>query len=428
MKKTLQRRVLMTLFGVPDNDVRIYQAAQNFDQFPLYRRVVAGLFGVALGPSFAQESVKPFNDTTLSADSNGVLNRVSSSVGSLEGGARSPSEGRSAVDVDSGSASLQDAHANSAVHEPPLVPQLLEYSDSEASEEHHSYSGAETVRGLRARFELPLYWAAMWRVVGAAALCVALAGGGVWYATAKLPGDNVGDENPYGEVIGLSAPLQDGDCVAATWRGAPFVGEPGLKVVKCLSDRTNGQVMAVFEASSAEAAQSDGATQCDRRTAGTSSRLADVRFYAVVPTADGFGAAGHRVACLLLGAQGQPVYGPLGDHRTLGTLFTDTATMQKGDCLERVSGSSARLVSCNGPHDEQVLDFLRMSPGTTLAEAEEQATKACQKDVPPNAYGFAPDVYTAASWVGESAWYSETHFVVCTVTRRDGGAMTSEEP
>ncbi|MFD9188698.1 protein kinase [Streptomyces phaeochromogenes] len=265
------------------------------------------------------------------------------------------------------------------------------------------------------------------KAVLATALGLALAGGGAWYAMAYLPGKGAG--TPYGEVVGLTEPLKDGDCVDADWKtGTPFTGQPGLKVVSCGSNDNEGQVMAVFEAASADAARAGGAAQCAQRTELTSSRLASVRSYAAIPTVDGFDAAGRRVACLLLDARGNAVYGPLGDHRKLGTRFTDTATMQKRDCLDALSDESARLLSCKGPHKEKVLDFLKMGPDKTLKQARDESTEACQREMPPNDYGHDPNVYKSSSWVGESAWQSGTHLVVCTAIRKDGGTMERDEP
>ncbi|MFD6289888.1 protein kinase [Streptomyces sp. NPDC060205] len=260
----------------------------------------------------------------------------------------------------------------------------------------------------------------------ATALGLALAGGGAWYAMANLPGD--GHAKPYGDAIGLSKPLVDGNCVATQWAGTPFVGDPQLRVVKCLSEETYGQVMAVFEAASAQDARSAGATRCEQRTEETRKKLADVRSYAAVPTSEGFETADHRVACLVLDARGKPLFGPIGNRRPTGMRFRDTATMQKRDCLNRVNDNIAKLVSCRGPHEEQVLDFHRMSPDTTLPQAKRRATAACQEEVPPNDYGYDPNVYTGSSWVGNSAWSSGTHFVVCTAIRRDGGTMEEDEP
>ncbi|KAA0942350.1 serine/threonine-protein kinase [Streptomyces apricus] len=265
-----------------------------------------------------------------------------------------------------------------------------------------------------------------------AALGLALAGAGTWYAVGNPPGGGgkSRDASPYGSAIGLSEPLKDGDCVAADWRGAaPFTGRPGLDVVpECLDNGTEGQVMAVFEVASAREARSEGPARCERRTERTRESLAAVRSYAVLPTEDGFDAAGRRVACLLLDSTGHALFGPLGSHRAPGTAFTDTATMQKRDCLDKISDNSAKLVSCKGPHQQKVLDFLQLSQDTSLREAEERATAACQANRPPNDYGHDPNTYESSSWVGKSAWNSGTHYVVCTAIRQDGGTMEGGEP
>ncbi|WP_405954269.1 protein kinase domain-containing protein [Streptomyces phaeochromogenes] len=264
------------------------------------------------------------------------------------------------------------------------------------------------------------------KAVLATALGLALAGGGAWYAMAYLPGKGAG--KPYGEAVGLTTPLQDGDCVDAEWPGTPFSGEPALKVVDCDDTKTEGQVLAVFETGSAEEARTGAAAQCEQRTGETRKKLADIRAFAAVPTADGFDAADRRVACLLLDARGFPVYGPLGDNRKPGSLFKDTATMQRRDCLDQVSGNRAKLVSCDGPHEQEVLDFFRMAPGTSLDDAQDEAPETCQKEIPPQDYGYDPSVYEAAAWVGNSGWNSGTRFVVCTAIRQDRGTMEKDEP
>jgi hypothetical protein len=97
--------------------------------------------------------------------------------------------------------------------------------------------------------------------------------------------------------------------------------------------------------------------------------------------------------------------------------------VQKRDCLDVVSNDQAELVSCEGQHQEKVLDFLQMGPDTTLEKARDQATGACQRQIPPNDHGHDPNVYRASSWVGRSAWYSGTYFVICTAIPGDGGTM-----
>ncbi|MEU9183810.1 protein kinase [Streptomyces sp. NPDC048484] len=273
-------------------------------------------------------------------------------------------------------------------------------------------------------------------VVLGTALGLALAGGGGWYAMANLLDGHTSDgdsgRKPYGDTIGLSRPLKDGDCVTADWRSSPpFSGQqPGLEVLEeCRSNSTEGQVMAVFKVSSADEARSRGAAECAQRTETTRESLAAVKSYAVLPTTNGLGAAEHRVACLLLDSNDEgALFGPLGNHRTMGTLFKDTATMQKHDCLDRVTNNRAKLVSCNGPHQQIVLDFLQMSRDTDLKEAKDQAPEACQSNMPPNNYGHDPNTYESAAWVGKSAWDSGTHLVVCTAIRQDGGTMDENKP
>ncbi|MET7849911.1 septum formation family protein [Streptomyces avermitilis] len=259
------------------------------------------------------------------------------------------------------------------------------------------------------------------------ALGLVLALGGVWYAVAHLPaGDD--DAKPYGSAVALAAPLKDGDCVVADWPGAAFQGTPKLAVdPTCAEKVPDGQVMAVVAATSADAARQQGPAACEQRTQEIRERLADVRSYAVVPTRAGFETAGRRTACLVLGAHGA-VYGPLDRHRTPGMWFVDTANMQKRDCLDAPSLRRARLVPCNGPHDQQVLGFTRLSAGTTLKKAAAQSDAACARDVPPAQYGYDPGVYEAASWAAKGAWHSGTHVVVCSVQRQNGGTMEGTEP
>ncbi|MER6206200.1 protein kinase domain-containing protein [Streptomyces sp. NPDC001642] len=264
-------------------------------------------------------------------------------------------------------------------------------------------------------------------------LGLALALGGVWYATARQPpgdsSDTGNDTSPYGKGVGLSAPLKDGDCVTADWPGGKrFKGTPRIAVdPTCRDSVPDGQVMASVSTASASEARVAGAERCARRTQEMREKLADVRGFAVVPTDAGFGAAGHRTACLVLGAHG-PVYGPLGSRRAVGSAFADTSTMQKRDCLDVPSDRAASLVSCAGKHDQLVLGFTRLGAGVTLAQARTESDAACARDVPPTDYGFDPSVYEAASWTSQGPWKSGTHFVVCSVRRQNGGTMEGDEP
>lgn len=259
-----------------------------------------------------------------------------------------------------------------------------------------------------------------------AVLALALAGGSAWYALAQRePGG--GTVLPYGEAVGLDRALRDGDCVLADWPdGARFSSvprltlDPGCRVA-------DGQVMGFVGAGSAGEASGKAAAGCEELTSELRGRLADVRSYAVVPTQDGFAAAGRRAACLVLGTHG-PVYGPLGRHRRLGSAFADTATMQKRDCLETRSNRDARLVSCSGPYDELVIGFTRLRAGVTLAEARTESDAACAREVPPGDHGFDPSVYESGSWTSGGAWKSGTRYVICTVRKQNGGTMEGDAP
>ncbi|MGX1472833.1 UNVERIFIED_CONTAM: serine/threonine protein kinase [Streptomyces canus] len=269
------------------------------------------------------------------------------------------------------------------------------------------------------------------RAALACGLGLLLALGGVWYAMADRSSDDEGGQQgsrqPYGETVGLTKPLRDGDCVVADWPGSErFRGTPRLRLDPTCGTALDGQVMAFVTTSSADEARRTAAAGCEERTRELRDRLADVRSLAVVPTERGFEAAGRRTTCLVLGGNG-PVYGPIGSHRRLGSGFADTATMQRRDCLDVRTNRDARLVSCEGSHDEQVLGFTRLAPDVTLSEARTESDTACARDVPPGDYGFDPSVYTAGSWTSEGPWKNGTHFVVCTVRRQNGGTMEGDE-
>ncbi|WP_405739954.1 septum formation family protein [Streptomyces sp. NBC_00028] len=261
-------------------------------------------------------------------------------------------------------------------------------------------------------------------------LGLVLAGGGVWYAVAQQPpgeGGGGGNAAPYGTDIGLGKALRDGDCVTVDWPGGtPFTGTPRVALDAACGGPPDGQVMAFVPAASAAEALEQGPARCAELTQEIRGKLADVRDLALVPTPTGFAAAGRRTACLVVGAHG-PVYGPLGGHREPGTKFLDVSSMQKRDCLDVRSNRDARLVSCAGPHDEEVLGFTRLGEDVTLDEARaEAADLACGREVAPGDYGFDPSVYRAGSWTSEGPWKAGTHFVVCTVRKQNGGTMEDD--
>ena len=196
-------------------------------------------------------------------------------------------------------------------------------------------------------------------------------------------------------------------------RHPPFTGRPATPGRGVRSGDTEGQVMAVFETASADEARTSGAAQCEQRTGG--DPLGSSRASAPSPsfrrlTASTPPGTVSRVCCWTHAAR--PLYGQLGDHREPGTVFKDTATMQKRDCLDVLSGDSAKLVSCDGPHEEQVLDFLPMSPdtrleGRTRAGRPRPAGGRCRRNdygtirtstSPPPGWATAPGSRAHISW------------------------------
>ncbi|MDX3781012.1 serine/threonine-protein kinase [Streptomyces europaeiscabiei] len=271
----------------------------------------------------------------------------------------------------------------------------------------------------------------------ATTLGLALVVGGTWYALENMKdlpgglggsGDTRSAELPYGKTVGLVEPLRDGDCVDVTWTGAPFTDAARLRIVpECAGRAMDGQVMASYEASSAEDARTGGAARCEQLTVEAREKLVDVRTRAVLPTDGGFDAAGHRVACLLMGER-RPVYGPIGEYRTVGeTVLVDVATLQRQDCLDPISDNRIRLVSCQGRHRQKVLGFYEMSPGTTYESAQDQALAGCRNNLPPKQYGHEPGITGSGFWISEDGWKKGAHYVVCTVISGSGGTMEGEE-
>ncbi|MEU6368112.1 septum formation family protein [Streptomyces sp. NPDC046931] len=303
---------------------------------------------------------------------------------------------------------------------PPFVPVLLR-GPGPGEEGELSYPGTESP-GRSRRTGSHVLWAAL---AGAYAVVVVVVG--VWISLDRVHSHGPGPAAP-GAVVSVTERLEVGDCVVVGWPGPRRQGTPHLTVDRFCADRApDGQVIAVVGATSADEARWRGPRQCAQRTEELRDRLADVSSYAVVPTRATFDVAGRRTACLVLGAHG-PVFGPLGPGRTSGYAFTDTANMQKGDCLEVPSNQNARLIPCSQPHDQEVLGFTRLGADVTLAQAKSLSDEACARDVPPADHGFDPSVYEAASWVGDGAWKSDTHIVVCAVRKRNGGTIQRGEP
>ncbi|MFI9834843.1 septum formation family protein [Streptomyces sp. NPDC051913] len=352
MRAPLWRRVLTMFLGVPVGGVQEAPPEPRFGEFPLRRRVVAGLLGVRLRSA----------------------------------GARVPFKAAEVADV----------------HEPYGVAELPALVLSAGSE--------RTRRG-----------GGFVRAVLAGAVGVAAVGGVALGLTQWRPGD--AELTGPGAVVEVNTPLAVGDCVVAAWPGGVrFDGVPKVMEEFTCTTYPDGQVLAVVPAASAAEARREGPAKCEQRTGKVRAKLPDARSFAVVPTRATFQGAGRVTACLVLGAHGH-MYGPLDGYRKPGYTFSDTANMQKGDCIDVVSNRSARLVSCAQPHAEEVLGFARFGADITFDQVKGNPSRYCEIAVPPAEHGYAPSAYTAGSWVSEFSWESGAHYVVCTVRRTDGATM-----
>ncbi|MFK4099175.1 septum formation family protein [Streptomyces sp. NPDC019531] len=403
MRAALWRRVMMLLFGVSATaEVQAPLPAPRFGDYPLHRRVMAGLLGVSLERVAVSRSME---SVPLASAVNGFDRPSPVSRPDTDG-----EEGWSDVEC----------------RQPLFVPQLTlaALRARPNGEARGELLPAPALAPARTNGRLHLLVGVLAGALGVGGLLV-----GFWATVLAQgrPESGPSAAKELGSVVTVAEPLEVGDCVMADWPGAArFEGVPQVTVDPTCAGSPDGQVIAVVPAANAAQAEGEGPEQCEQRTKEVREKLADVRSFALVPTPESFQAAGRRTACLVLGAHG-PVYGPLDVHRKIGSAFTDTATMQRDDCLDVLSSRGARLASCAGPHDEQVLGFTRLGDDVSLAEARTRSDAACAREVPPRDYGFDPTTFTVASWTSEGHWRTGTHIVVCTVRRTDGSPMPAIE-
>ncbi|NUR83589.1 MAG: serine/threonine protein kinase, partial [Nonomuraea sp.] len=123
---------------------------------------------------------------------------------------------------------------------------------------------------------------------------------------------------PYGNAVGLSAPLGEGDCVVALWTGDKFLSLPKLSVIDCRKDWPDGQVVRTLRMGTYQEARADGQRQCARAADELVSRLAEGVPYAVLPSEDGWAHGTRELACLVFSRSGAGIAGPLGVFRKMG--------------------------------------------------------------------------------------------------------------
>ncbi|KQW10102.1 serine/threonine-protein kinase [Streptomyces sp. Root369] len=233
---------------------------------------------------------------------------------------------------------------------------------------------------------------------------------------------------PYGEVVGLDEPLETGDCVQAVWSGTPFKSAPNLGVVDCADDWPDGQVVAVDTATDFADARAQGAKRCADLSRAVVDALPDAAGYAVVPTEEGFGAAGSGTACLVLGRHAA-IGGEVGRFRDLGTDLW-VGQMSVGDCWvyqQLDDGYKAPLTDCSKAHTDQVIGTVQAPAEMTYKKGTDNATKLCGNKFEST---WAPDqerlVY---GWVAdEDDWKKGFNKIVCTVSLTDNKKSSGKIP
>jgi hypothetical protein len=290
--------------------------------------------------------------------------------------------------------------------------------------------------------------AALIALVVAAVLVIA---GGAWAAVLLTGDEGGGKENaatrkspapsgsrgspsptgpvlPYGDVVGLGEPLETGDCVRAVWSGTPFRSVPNLGVVDCAGDWPDGQVVAVDTAADYADARDRGAQRCADLSRAVVGALPDAAAYAVVPTKEGFTAAGSGTACLVLGRHAA-IGGEVGRFRDTGTNLW-VGQMSVGDCWvyeEVEDGYEAPLADCTEPHTDQVIGSVRAPEDMTYKNGTDNATKLCRNRF-ESVWAPGPErvVY---GWVAdEDDWEQGFDKIVCTVSRADNEKTTGKIP
>ncbi|MFD9813306.1 septum formation family protein [Streptomyces sp. NPDC059080] len=231
---------------------------------------------------------------------------------------------------------------------------------------------------------------------------------------------------PYGQLAGLTKPLDAGDCVQAVWPRQPLRGTPNLGVIDC-GDGTDAQTVAVMDFPDIKAARAQAAGRCARQAGKTAEGMADAGTYALVPTAEGFAKAGRRAACLVV-SRHISFDGEVGDFRETG-IDLNLQQMAIGDCwtYEDTAGAYKALLvsSCAESHTDQVVGFVTAPPGMSSGTAQDQGDKLCE-----NTFGrvWVSDDDTAMFGyaTGEDAWNKGFRKVICTIGPSDGTPVTTD--
>ncbi|MFE7834743.1 septum formation family protein [Streptomyces sp. NPDC057474] len=252
-----------------------------------------------------------------------------------------------------------------------------------------------------------------------------LIGGGIWAGIALLnsPGSKTpkaGPVLPYGDEAGLTRELKPGDCVSASWPEERFKDPPELKIVDCKT-YPDGQVLDVNATTSLDDARSNGQGICRGLLRDTTSKMADVQSFALVPSEAGWDNGVRNTACLLFGKT-VGVYGPVGSYRHYGDeLYLENSSI--GDCLdtkklEKHDYTPLFLVDCNKPHEQQVLGYVEAPKGMTFDESWDAMYGLCVRQ-----FGsYISPTRDLFAWTDtEDYWNLGFRFVMCGLVASDEG-------
>ncbi|MCX5424357.1 serine/threonine-protein kinase [Streptomyces sp. NBC_00078] len=216
---------------------------------------------------------------------------------------------------------------------------------------------------------------------------------------------------PYGRQTGLREGLAPGQCVDADWKDGQYEGRPGLKLIDCYDDDPEGQVIATVAAGGAVQ------SECTRRTAELRKTMADPVLYVLTPEP---GQSEPPAAACLLFLRHATLGGPLGDFRKFGDEVY-ISQLGPGDCIntekDKDGTYTKTLVSCEKPHDEQMVGWARAS-GDGSAGSVDMAG-LCEEKYGVNwARGQGHEM---SGWYStDEEWDDGFRYALCSVERENG--------
>ncbi|MER7375611.1 serine/threonine-protein kinase [Streptomyces lanatus] len=220
---------------------------------------------------------------------------------------------------------------------------------------------------------------------------------------------------PYGRQAGLRQELTPGQCVDADWKDGAYKGRAGLKTRDCYDDDPEGQVIATVAPGTQPVRD-----ECARRTADLRKTMADPVLYVLTPEP---GQSEPPASACLLFLRNATLGGPIGDFRKFGDEVYITQ-LGPGDCIDveehEDDSYTKTLVSCDRPHDEQLVGWTRAS-GDSSSDSVDTG-ELCQERYGVNwARGKGHEMW---GWYSsDEEWEAGFRQVLCSVGREDGGKL-----